>query len=228
MSAASLPVRPPLPSLPKGVSLGQTLARADQRISCGNPALDRLLDGGFPRGQLSELFGSPSSGRTSLAYRLLTAATARGEVAALVDCHDHFNPRTAEAAGLRLSRLLWVRPSGEREALRASEILLGTRGLGLVLLDFADGIPAVLAARFASAWPRLARQAAATNATLVLLSRERLAGSFAALCIALRRARSIWPRHTLRTELFAGIASRAEVVRRRNAAPGARAVELRP
>ncbi len=228
MSPAPLPVQPPLPSLPKGVALGQTLARVDQRITCGNPALDRLLDGGFPRGQLSEICGPPSSGRTLLAYRLLAATTARGEVAALIDCHDHFDPRTAEAAGVGLSRLLWVRPPGEREALRASEILLGTRGLGLVLLDFADGIPAALAARFASAWPRLARRAEATNAALVLLSRERLVGSFAALCVALRRARTLWPRHALRAELFGGIASRAEVVRRRNAAPGARAVELRP
>lgn len=224
MSTASLLA--PFP-LPRGVSLGRTPARAEQRIACGTPALDRLLDGGFPRGQLSEIFGPPFSGRTSLAYRLLAAATARGEVAALIDCHDRFDPRTAEAAGLEISRLLWVRPPGEREALRASEILLATRGLGLVLLDFADGIPGALAARFASAWPRLARQAATANAALVLLSRERLAGSFAALCIALHRGRSLWARHALRAELFGGIASRAEVVRRRNAAPGGRAVELR-
>jgi hypothetical protein len=75
-----------------------------------------LLGGGFPRGGLSEIAGPPSSGRTSLALALLAAATARGEVAALVDAADAFDPPSAEAAGVALARLLWVRPPGLTEA----------------------------------------------------------------------------------------------------------------
>src|SRR5512139_1995123 len=44
----------------------------------GIAALDRLLDGGFPRGQLSEVVGARSSGRTSVAVAMLAAAIARG------------------------------------------------------------------------------------------------------------------------------------------------------
>src|SRR5687768_14837970 len=40
--------------------------------------------GGLPRGQISELIGPVSSGRTSLAWTWLGAATARGESAALI------------------------------------------------------------------------------------------------------------------------------------------------
>jgi hypothetical protein len=224
MAAAT--ARPTLSSLPKGITLGQILTRPEEHLSSGNPRLDRLLGGGFPRGRLSEIFGAASSGRTSLAYGLLAHTTRQGEIAALVDCRDRFDPRRAGAAGIRLRSLLWVRPPDEREALHSSAILLGTQGLRLVLLDLADGLSPITAARFASAWPRLARQATASNVTFVLLSRERLAGSVAALCLTLRDARPRWPKHVLRAELFCGIASRAEVVRAREGTLTHRQIEL--
>jgi recombination protein RecA len=65
--------------------------------------------GGLPRGQISELIGPVSSGRTSLAWTWLGAATARGESAALIDTFDRFDPATAATCGIDLSRLLWVR-----------------------------------------------------------------------------------------------------------------------
>ena len=187
-----------------------------------------MLRGGFARGRLSEIFGSASSGRTSLAYGLLAATTRAGEIAALVDCRDRFDPRCAATAGVELSRVLWVRPHDEREALRASEILLGTRGFALVVLDLADGIPAFLAARFASAWTRLAHQAATNEVALVLLSRERLAAGAATLCLGIRDSRPLWPEHSLRHGVFSGIAGRAEIVRLRDAPPESRQVELGP
>jgi hypothetical protein len=207
--------RPTLSPLPKGVTLGQVRARPEERLPSGSSFFDRLLGGGFPRGRLNEVFGAPSSGLTSLTYRTLAATTGRGEIAALVDCRERFDPRCGQAAGISLSRLLWVRPHDEREALRCAEILLGTERLGLVVLDLADGLPPFVAARFASAWPRLAHHAAASNVTLLLLSRQRLAGSFATVCIALGTGRPLWPRHALRNRIFNGIASRADVVRAR-------------
>ena len=215
-----------LSSLPKGVTRGQVRSHPREHLPSGNPRFDQLVGGGFPRARLSEVVGAISSGRTSLAYGLLASTTRRGKIVALVDCRDRFEPRSAEAAGIQLSRLLWVRPRGEREALRCSEILIGTEGLGLVVLDLADGLSPLDAARFGSAWPRLARQAAASKVTLVLLSRERLAGSSAALCVALRPGRSLWPRHLLQATLFDGIASRAEVMRLRGETRPERPIEL--
>src|SRR5262245_35070734 len=54
----------------------------------GLSALDAGLGGGFPRGQLSELIGVRSSGRTRVLLRMMAAATARGELVALVDALD--------------------------------------------------------------------------------------------------------------------------------------------
>ena len=72
-------------------------------------ALDRGLAGGLPRGQVSEVVGPASSGRTSVAWAALAAATRRGESAALIDTFDRFDPPTAHACGMDLSKLLWVR-----------------------------------------------------------------------------------------------------------------------
>ena len=72
-------------------------------------ALDRGLAGGLPRGQVSEVVGPASSGRTSVAWAALAAATRRGESVALVDTFDRFDPPTAHACGIDLSRLLWIR-----------------------------------------------------------------------------------------------------------------------
>jgi hypothetical protein len=72
-------------------------------------ALDRGLAGGLPRGQISEVVGPASSGRTSVAWAALAAATRRGESVALVDTFDRFDPPTAHACGIDLSRLLWIR-----------------------------------------------------------------------------------------------------------------------
>jgi hypothetical protein len=72
-------------------------------------ALDRGLAGGLPRGQVSEVVGPSSSGRTSVAWAALAAATRRGESVALIDTFDRFDPPTAHACGVDLSKVLWVR-----------------------------------------------------------------------------------------------------------------------
>ncbi len=82
---------------------------ADAVAPFGLAALDARLLGGLPRGHVSELIGPVSSGRTSLSWTWLGAATARGESVALVDTFDRLDPATAAACGIDLSRLLWVR-----------------------------------------------------------------------------------------------------------------------
>src|SRR5689334_9703760 len=79
----------------------------------------------FPRGRISEIVGTRSSGRTSVLHALLAASTGRGEYAALVDSQDAFDACSAaacsHAGGVELSKLVWVRCGGNAEhALRAA------------------------------------------------------------------------------------------------------------
>ena len=76
------------------------------------PLVDACLRGGLPRGHLSELSGPCSSGRMTLLLQLMSAATQRGEIVALIDTCDRLDVASAAAAGVDLDRLLWVRGSG--------------------------------------------------------------------------------------------------------------------
>src|SRR6202140_5043972 len=84
------------------------LRLAPEMVASGIPQLD-LLTGGIARGCLAEICGTASSGRTSVLLFALARATQRGEVCALVDASDAFNPASAAAAGMEMSSLLWVR-----------------------------------------------------------------------------------------------------------------------
>jgi len=84
------------------------LRPAPEMVSSGVCEIDALT-GGFPRGCLTEVCGSQSSGRTSLLFAILAAATKRQETCALVDANDVFNPMLAAAAEVGFEQLLWVR-----------------------------------------------------------------------------------------------------------------------
>src|SRR4051794_28893448 len=97
---------------PEGEPLGPAVDDSCVAAS-GMPALDAALGGGFRRGQVSEIIGAPSSGRTWIAVQALAAATARGEAVALVDASDRFDPESAAAHRVALAQLLWVRGDGD-------------------------------------------------------------------------------------------------------------------
>src|SRR4029079_2851371 len=86
-------------------SLPQVDPRDEHALApSGISALDARLGGGLPRGQLSELVGPRSSGRTSLLLQMLAAATARGELVAIVDALDMLDVESAAAGGVDLGR----------------------------------------------------------------------------------------------------------------------------
>ncbi len=78
-------------------------------LATGVSAIDNLLGGGLPAGAISEVVGSECSGRTSLALSFVAELIAEGKVCAWVDVSDTLSPASADAAGIDLSRLLWVR-----------------------------------------------------------------------------------------------------------------------
>jgi len=200
---------------------GAAPAEPITRLATGLREIDRLLGGGFPRGRLSEIAGAASSGRTSLALALLARATAAGEVTALVDCADAFDPGSAQRAGVWLDRVLWVRTPRIPQALRCTERLLEAQGFALVLLDLAAAD-----LRRAPATPlRLARTAASGAAALVALTQIRAMGSAAEIAVELAPAQTHF---TGTPTLLEGLDVQVDLVRDRNAAGPRRAtVRLR-
>ncbi len=77
--------------------------------SSGIFGVDELLQGGLPLGAITEIVGPECSGRTSFALSFLSRMTGAGKVCAWVDVSYAWHPESAAAAGVDLSRLLWVR-----------------------------------------------------------------------------------------------------------------------
>lgn len=199
--------------------LGGLPAEALARCPTGIPELDRLLGGGLPRGRLTEIAGPGSCGRTSLSLALLSQATRAGEVVAVADGADAFDPASAQAAGVVLERVLWMRARQPREALRGAERLLEARGFAVVLLDLGAPAPRVAAA----SWLRLAQAAAASSTALVVLSLARAAGAAAELALELAPLRACF---TGTPALLEASDTEIALVRRR-AGPAARPVSVR-
>jgi len=78
-------------------------------VATGIVELDGLLSGGLPLGELTEIVGPACSGKTTLVSSLLAGVTRQGASCAYVDVADAFDPLSAAALGIDLSRLLWVR-----------------------------------------------------------------------------------------------------------------------
>jgi recombination protein RecA len=75
----------------------------------GIQTIDELLEGGLPLGAITEVVGPECSGRTSFALSFLAQVTQAEKVCAWIDVSDALDPESAAAAGVDLSRLLWVR-----------------------------------------------------------------------------------------------------------------------
>jgi RecA/RadA recombinase len=75
----------------------------------GIEELDDVLRGGLPIGAISEMVGPECSGRTSVALSFLAQMTQGGKVCCWIDVANTFDPASAAAIGVDLTRLLWVR-----------------------------------------------------------------------------------------------------------------------
>ena len=195
---------------------GPPLRGEDRRfdlLPTGIDSVDGLLGGGFPRGQLSEVHGPLSCGRTGLAISLLARATGAGALVAWVDPGDRFDPASAAESGLDLSRLFWLR--GEPTArslprtLSALGTLLGSGLFELLVLDLA-GLPATEVRRLpAASWLRLQRTLEGSPAALVLLADHHLASSPGGISLALAPARPVWSGTPGPGRLLRGLAAEA-------------------
>ena len=157
------------------------------------------LSGGIPCGAITEIVGTAwcSVGRKSLETQLLAGAT-RQYSCALVDAADSFDPKSAEAAGVNLRRLLWIRCGGKgmkalEEAFKSADLLLqGCGGFGLITVDLA-GVPERFVRKIPlHTWFRFRSVAEKLNAPLVFVTPCRLLGTCASLTLHLSRGHIRW------------------------------------
>jgi len=176
--------------------------RRRRPLPTGVATVDGLLGGGFPRGQLSEVHGPVSSGRTGLVFALLAHSTGRGALAAFVDPADRFDPASAAAGGADLTRLLWLRgprgegdePWGKRlpEAVAATGTLAGSGLFEVVVLDLAGVDEAERRRLPGTTWLRLQRTVEDTPTALVLIAGGHVAQGPGGISLGLAPAGPRW------------------------------------
>src|SRR5712692_9697474 len=171
---------------------------------------------------------------------MMAAAAARGEILALVDALDRFDVASAEAAGVDLNRLLWIRghvvanpglcrDTNQRaleQAVKALTLVLQAGNVGLVAFDVADAPPGAIRRLPFTTWLRLQRMVEGSQTVCLLVGPEPMARSSAGLTLQLG-VRSVasdcsWgaPRTVdkgtrFRGRLFDGLTVEARIIRAR-------------
>lgn len=194
----------------------------------GVTALDASLSGGFPRGQLSEIVGARSSGRTSVLLQMLATATARREIVALIDVLDMFDVASAAATAVDFGRLLWIRgqvvthPGLCRDmnqraldrAIKALTLVLQAGNFGLVAFDAAEAPPHAFERLPFTTWRRLQRIIEGSQTACVLVGGTPIARSAGGVTLQLG-IRDSECGIRFRDRLFAGLDVNAQVIRAR-------------
>jgi hypothetical protein len=180
------------------VPFGQRTNVERSTLPTGIASIDAAT-GGIPCGAISEITGPRwcSTGRRSLLTQLL-ASTTQEFFCALVDATDAFDPRSAEAAGVNLARLLWVRCSESgikalEQAFKSADILLqGSGGFGLVIVDLAC-VPEKLVRRVPlSTWFRFRGVVEKLDASLIFVTPQPVLGTCSSLTLHLYPAQIQW------------------------------------
>ena len=172
------------------------IRQAPEVFATGIAEGDTALGGGVPRGCITEVSGSMSTGRTSFTLSALATVTQLGNACAWVDVHDTLSPESVAATGVELSRLLWLRMSAERRAkpndkpwsrleqsLRATDLLLQTGGFAAVVLDMGEVQPEHTLRIPLATWYRFRLAAEHARTALIFLTQSPCARSCAALTL---------------------------------------------
>ena len=111
------------------------LGRA-QAIPTGSLSLDMALGiGGVPRGRVTEVFGSESSGKSTLAYHTMAEAQRTGGMAAYIDAEHALDPEYAGRCGVDTEGLLVSQPDNAEQGLEICEYLVRSGALDIVAID---------------------------------------------------------------------------------------------
>jgi recombination protein RecA len=105
-------------------------------IPTGSLALDLALGaGGIPRGRVTEIFGSESAGKSTLAIHIMAETQKLGGIAAYVDAEHALDPTYAGHCGLDLETLLIAQPDSAEQALDITEQLVRSGAVDCVVID---------------------------------------------------------------------------------------------
>lgn len=116
--------------------LGDASRQRIDVIPTGSLSLDMALGvGGIPRGRVTEIFGSESSGKTTLAQHIIAEAQKAGGAAFYIDAENALDPAYAAACGVDIDALNVSQPDTGEQALEITERLVRSSGVDIIVID---------------------------------------------------------------------------------------------
>lgn len=114
-----------------------TKAASDiQTVPTGALSLDIALGmGGLPKGRVVEIYGTESSGKTTLALHTIAEVQKAGGTAAFVDAEHALDVSYARRIGVNTSDLLVSQPDNGEQALEITDMLVRSGGVDMIVVD---------------------------------------------------------------------------------------------
>ena len=105
-------------------------------ISTGSLGLDIALGiGGLPKGRIVEIYGTESSGKTTLTLQVIAEAQKAGGTAAFIDAEHALDPQYAEKLGVQVDDLIVSQPDTGEQALEVAEMLVRSGAVDVLVVD---------------------------------------------------------------------------------------------
>ncbi len=105
-------------------------------ISTGSLMLDLALGiGGLPKGRIIEVYGTESSGKTTISLQAVAEAQKAGGTAAFIDVEHALDPVYAKKLGVDIDNLLVSQPDTGEQALEIIETLVRSGAIDIIVLD---------------------------------------------------------------------------------------------
>lgn len=118
------------------VRLGESRRMNVDAVSTGSIALDIAIGvGGVPRGRITEIYGSESSGKTTIALQIIAQAQKNNGICAYVDVEHSIDPEYARALGVDVDNLFISQPTTGEEALDIMDALIRSSAIDVIVLD---------------------------------------------------------------------------------------------
>ncbi len=105
-------------------------------ISTGCLSLDLATGvGGVPRGRIVEIFGTESSGKTTLALHIAAEAQKKEGIVAFIDAEHALDAKYARKLGVQTDELLISQPDTGEQALEIAETLVRSGAVDVIIID---------------------------------------------------------------------------------------------
>jgi hypothetical protein len=145
------------------------------------------------RGSVVEIAGGSSTGKTSVALTLLSKLTSDGEICAVVDACNSYDPCTALLAGVKNENLMWIKCGGDLEkAFMSADFLVQAKGFGAIWLNL-NGLPLnKLHMVPKTYWYRYRNRISQTPTMVMVTSPEPVTGSASQQSLTLIREKVVW------------------------------------